>query len=448
MTDRSTASLARTLGLGSAVALVVGEVVGVGIFLTPANMARTLGSPFWLLIVWLVMGVMAVSGALCYGELASRFPEAGGGYVYLRKAYGKTTAFLYGWKCLIVMDPGLTAALAIGLASYVSYATGLTPSAEKGVAIGAIASLAAVNIRGVRLGAGVLRAFTILKLILVVGLIVWGFALQLGDWRHFAPFVAQRPGSAPLATALAGGLVAAFFSFGGWWDSAKLAGEVKDPTRTLPRALALGVVIVLLLYILTSTVFLYLVPLERVTSGEAFAAQAGEVLFGPAGGRIFAWIVVISVISSLASLMMAAPRVYYAMAKDGVFPAAMAAVHPRFGTPARAIVLQSVLASLLVLIGTFSQIIAYFIFITVAFVALTVLAVFVLRKTDGASPGYRIPAYPLPMLIFLALVLLLLILLAGQSPMQAALGVGAVALGFPVYRLVFRHSRTPERAKS
>ncbi|MEP7348159.1 MAG: amino acid permease, partial [Gemmatimonadaceae bacterium] len=359
--------------------------------------------------------------------------------------YGRTTAFLYGWKCLIVMDPGLTAALAIGLASYVSYATGLTPSAEKVVAIGTIATLAAVNIRGVRVGAGVLRVFTIVKLLLVIGLIVWGFALQLGEWNHFVPFVAQRPGSAPLPAALAGGLVAAFFSFGGWWDSAKLAGEVKDPARTLPRALVIGVTIVLLLYILTSAVFLYLVPLERVTSGEAFAAQAGEVLFGGAGGRIFAWIVVISVVSSLASLMMAAPRVYYAMAKDGVFPAGMAAVHPRFGTPARAIVLQSVLASILVLVGSFSQIIAYFIFATVGFVALTVVAVVVLRRTAVATPGYRIPAYPLPVLIFLVLVLVLLVLLAGQNPRQAAFGVLAVALGFPVYRLAFRHARTHER---
>ena len=443
MTDQPNDALRRTLGLGSAVALVVGEVVGVGIFLTPANMARSLGSPFWLLIVWLVMGVMALSGALCYGELASRFPEAGGGYVYLRKAFGPTTAFLYGWQCLIVMDPGLTAALAIGLASYVSYATGLTPRMERVVAIGAIGCLAAVNIRGLRFGAVVLRAFTLLKLVLVGGLIGWGFALQLGDWRHFVPFVAQRPGSAPLPVALAGGLVAAFFSFGGWWDSAKLAGEVKDPARTLPRSLVLGVTIVLLLYILTSAVFLYLVPVERVASGEAFAAQAGEVLFGRAGGRIFAWIVCISVVSSLSSLMMAAPRVYYAMARDGVFPAGMAAVHRRFGTPVRATLLQSVLASILVLVGTFSQIIAYFIFVTVGFVALTVAAVFVLRRTDTATAGYRMPAYPLPVLIFLALVLVLLILLAGQAPFQAALGVAAVALGYPVYRLAFRRASPP-----
>ena len=186
------AGLGRHLGLGTAVALVVGEVVGVGIFLTPADMARTLGSPFWILVVWLVMGFMALCGALCYGELAARAPEAGGGYVYLRNAWGPATAFLYGWKCLIVLDPGLTAALAVGLASYVGSATELAPSAEIAVAILAIVGLAAINLRGVRLGAGFLQAFTFLKLAILGCLILFGFSQRLGDWSNFLPFVAGR----------------------------------------------------------------------------------------------------------------------------------------------------------------------------------------------------------------------------------------------------------------
>lgn len=430
--------LGRQLGLGTAIALVVGEVIGVGIFLTPADMARTIGSPFWLLVVWLTMGLMAIAGALCYGELAARYPEAGGGYVYLREAYGPATAFLYGWKSLIVMDPGLTAALAVGLAGYVTYAVGLSPVSQKGVAILAIALIAAANLAGARLGAAVLRGFTFLKVALLAFLIVWAFLFQLGDWTHFVPFVAQRPGSAPLAAALAGGMVSAFFSFGGWWDTAKLAGEMRDPERVLPKALVLGVAIVTAVYVLTSAAFVYLVPLEGVHSGEAFAAQAGEVLFGRAGAGVFAWIVVISVLSSMSSLMMAAPRVYYAMARDGIFPSAMAAVHPRFGTPARAILLQAVLASVLVVLGTFSQIIAYFVFVTVLFVALTVAAVFVLRRRDNRVTGYRTPGYPVTPLIFLALVAVLLFLLAVQNPRQAGLGLGVVALGWPVYRMAFR----------
>lgn len=431
-------SLRRQLGLASTTALVVGEVIAVGIFLTPAEMAKSLGSPFWLLVIWVVMGIMALSGALCYGELAARFPEAGGGYVYLREAYGPAPAFLYGWKCFFVMDPGLTAALAVGLASYAAYIIPLPPLAQKLAAIAAIFVLAAANILGVQLGARLMRWLTALKLGLLAFMVAWGFLLQLGDWSNFTPFIAQRVGSAPLMSALAGGMVAAFFSFGGWWDVSKLAGEVCEPGRILPRALAAGVTLVTLVYILTSAVFFYLVPLARVTSGETFAAQAGEALFGRAGGEIFAGIVVISVLASLAGFIMAAPRVYYAMARDGLFPRAAATLHPRFGTPSRAIMLQAALASLLVALGTFNQIIAYFIFVAVLFVAFTVAAVFVLRRKRVDEIAYQTPGYPVTPLIFLTLVALLLFLLAAHHPKQALLGAGVVALGWPAYYFAFR----------
>jgi basic amino acid/polyamine antiporter, APA family len=448
MTGAPENRLGRHLGFGSALALVIGEVLGVGIFLTPAGMARSLGSPFWLLVVWLVMGLMAFSGALSYGELAARIPEAGGGYVYLREAYGRAAAFMYGWKCLIVLDPGLTAALGVGVASYLGYATGLSPVASKAVAILCIGCIAAANVLGVRYGAGLLRGFTFLKLGLLVTLILWGFVFRLGDWSHFLPFIDPRPGSAPLSAALAGGMVAAFFSFGGWWDAAKVTGEVQDPGRTLPRALGLGVVIVTLVYILTSAAFLYLVPIESVTSGEAFAGQAGQVLFGRAGGQIFAGIVVVCVVSSMAAFMMAAPRVYFAMARDGVFPQAMGALHPRFGTPYRAILLQAALAIFLVVFGTFAQIVAYFIFVTVLFVALTVAAVFVLRRRNPQEGGYRTPGYPVTPLIFLVLVAVLLFLLATQNPVQAGLGVAVVAMGWPVYGLAFRGQKSGVRERN
>ncbi len=439
--------LSRQLGLSSAVALLIGEVIAVGIFLTPAQMARALGSPFWLLVCWLLMGLMALLGAFCYGELAARFPEAGGGYVYLREAYGREVAFLYGWKCLFVMDPGLTAALAVGVSSYAAYAVGLSPLAQKIVAITAVGAIATANILGVRLGAGVLRALTFLKLGLLGTLIVWGFLLQRGDWANFVPFLAQRPGSLPLPAALASGLLAAFYSFGGWWDAAKLGGEVRDPGRILPRALLLGVGVVTLMYLLTSAVFLYLVPIEGVTSGEAFAAQAGEALFGKAGGMVFAGIVIVAVLSSLASIIMAAPRVYYAMARDGLFLRAVASVHPRFGTPARAIALQAALASLLVALGSFNQIIAYFVFVTVLFVALTVAGLFIVRRAAPGG-GRPTPGYPLTPLLFLVLSALLLFLLAAQSPRQAFLGLGVVALGWPVYRMISRSSAARDRSLS
>jgi basic amino acid/polyamine antiporter, APA family len=437
-TMKAQTALKRHLGLGSATAMVVGEVIAVGIFLTPAEMARQVGSPLWLLTVWLVMGVMALSGALCYGELAARLPEAGGGYVYLREAYGSRVAFLYGWKCFLVMDPGITAALAVGLASYTGYVVYLSPLGAKAVAIAAILMLAGLNILGIRIGAGLVRWLTLLKLGLLALIALWGFGLGLGDWSNFIPLVEQRAGSAPLAGALAGGMVAAFFSFGGWWDVSKIAGEVKDPARTLPRALVWGVVAVTLVYILTSAVFLYLIPVERVTSGETFAAQAGEALFGRSGGEAFSAIVIISVLGSLAGLVMAAPRVYYAMARDRLFFPAVAQVHPRFATPARAIALQAALASMLVALGTFNEIVAYFIFVTVIFIALTVAAVFKLRRKRDGQSEFVAPGYPVTPVIFLALVAVLLVLLGASNPGRALLGVGVVLLGLPVYHLVFR----------
>ena len=436
----STDKLKRQIGLRTATALVVGEVIAVGIFLVPAGMAKSLGSPALVLAVWLVMGLMALCGALCYGELAARFPEAGGGYVYLREAYGPAVAFLYGWMAFLVMDPGLTAALAVGMAGYAAYALGLSTLGTKVVAVVSIVLVAAVNIRGVRLGGWFVRWLTAVKLGLLLFILLWGFGLRLGDWGHFIPFVAQREGSAPLAGALAGGLVAAFFSFGGWWDVSKLAGEVRDPERTLPRALAYGVLIVTLVYVLTSAVFIYLVPLERVTSSETFAAQAGEALFGRVGGQVFSGIVIIAVLGSLFGIVMSAPRVYFAMARDRVFPQGAAALHTRYGTPARAIALQAALASVLVVLGNFEQIVSYFIFVVVVFIALTVAALFVLRREAPAGGVYSTPGYPATPVIFLLLIALLLLLLGANNPKQALLGVAVVAAGLPFYWLVFRRA--------
>ena len=416
----------------------MGEVVGVGIFLTPAAMAKSLGSPLLVLVVWLLSGLMALSGALCYGELAARYPAAGGGYVYLREAYGAPLAFLYGWMVFLVLDPGLTAALAVGAASYVGFAAGLAPAGVKALAVASVLALAAVNAGGVRLGGWVVKCLTIVKLALLLFILLWGFGLSLGDWSHFTPFVERHAGSPPLGEALARGLVAAFFSFGGWWDLSKLGGEVRDPKRTLPLALVFGVLIVTAVYVLTSAAFVYLVAPERVTSGEAFAAQAGEALFGPAGALFFTCVVVVAVLGSLAAYTMSAPRVYFAMARDGLFLQAAARLHPRTGAPVRAVLMQAALASLLVLLGSFDEIISYFMFAVVLFVTLSVAGLFVLRRR-GPAADYMTPLYPLTPIVYLALSAGLLFLLAAGSPRQALSGLGVVALGLPVYYLLFRH---------
>lgn len=428
--------LQRRLGLASASAAVAGECIAVGIFLTPAGMAKALGSPLWLLVVWLVVGAMTLSGALCYGELAGRFPRAGGTYIYLLEAFGRRIAFLYGWMCLLVLDPGLSAALATGIAGYMAYIFHWTPWEVKGIAVILIVAICAMNIVSIRVSAGFLRWITWLKFGVLALLTVWAFAFHLGSWSHFVPFVAQHPHSLPLGPGLGVAMVGAFFSFGGWWDVSKIAGEVRDPSRTLPRAMVLGVLAVTVVYIVISIVFLYLVPLEKVTSDETFVAQAGAVLFGPAGGIAFAAIVILCVLGSLAAFMMCAPRVYYAMAEDGLFLRSVAGIHPRFGTPATAIAIQGCIASLLVLIGSFQQIISFFIFPAVLFLGLAVAGLFVFRRRRQQL-GFVIltPGYPVTPVAFITLVVLLLALVAMHGPRQTLLGIAVVLVGLPAYSL-------------
>lgn len=426
-------TLRRELGLGSAAAVVAGECIAVGIFLTPAGMARSLGSPFWLLAVWLLVGAMTLLGALCYSELAARFPRAGGPYVYLYEAFGPGVAFLYGWMSLAVLDPGITAVLATGASAYFSYIVRLSPMGIKILSVALIWTLCFINIRSTRLSAGFLRWLTWLKFCVLLVIVVWAIVFRLGSWSNLVPFVAQRAGSLPLAPALAASTVAAFFSFGGWWDVSKVAGEIRDPVKTLPRALILGVLAVAAAYVLISAVFLYLVPLEEVASDETFVAQAGQVLFGQAGGVIFSGVVILCVVGSLAVSSMAAPRVFFAMAQDGIFLPSVARLHPRFHTPSRAIAVQGTVATALVVLGTFQQIISYFIFVAVFFLGLSVAGLFVLRRGSSIAPPVLTPGYPFTPIAFLLMVAALLLLLLMHAPREAALGSAVVLAGAPVY---------------
>lgn len=429
----------RRLGLASATAAVAGEAIAVGIFLTPAGMARSLGSPFWLLVAWLVMAAMAMAGALCFGELAGRHPRAGGQYVFLREAFGGRAAFLFGWMSLLVLDPGLTAALAVGFGSYAGYVFGWSALATKIAAVSAVVTFCVINILSVRLGAGLLRWLTWLKIGVLAALPVWAVATQAGDWSHFEPFVAQRPGSLPLAPAIAGAMIGAFFSFGGWWDMSKIAGEVRNPGRTMPRAMVLGVMLVTVVYIVVSAAFVYLVPMDAVESDETFVAQAGEVLFGAAGGITLAAIVAACVLGSLAAFMMTAPRVYLAMARDGLFVERVARLHPRFDTPVAAIVIQGTLAAILVAVGTFMQIVSYFLFAAVAFLGLTVAGLFRLRRRNPDDPTVVLtPGYPWTPIGFIVLVVAVLALVAFGNPLQSLLGMAVVLLGIPVHAFVTR----------
>ncbi|HEY8561445.1 MAG TPA: amino acid permease [Pyrinomonadaceae bacterium] len=423
--------LKRQFGLWTAIALLVGQSIAVGIFLTPAGMAKSVGSPFWVLAIWVLMGAMTLSGALCYGELAARFPEAGGSYVYLREVWGRPLAFLYGWMCLLVLDPGLTATFAVGLTKYFVYLVPLSAPGETAFAVSVVMILGLINILGAKVGANFLKVLTVLKIGTLIFIIAYGFLGGFGDWRNFTPFY-DVPDDA--FGALAGGVVAAFFAFAGWWEVTRIAGEVENPNVNLPKALALGVLSITLIYILTSAVFFYLVPLANVTDNETFAAQAGEVLFGKTGGVVFAAIVIVSVLATLLAYLMFAPRVYYAMAKDGLFFRAFGELHPRFETPHRATIIQMVFAAMLILSGTFEQIISYFFFIVVFFIALTVAGIFRIHEREFS--GYKTFLYPLTPVFFLLITGFVLLLIALKDPLRSFLGAAVVLSGLPVYYLI------------
>ncbi|HYJ91345.1 MAG TPA: amino acid permease, partial [Pyrinomonadaceae bacterium] len=417
----------------TAVMTIVGQVIAVGIFLTPAGMAKSVVSPAWLFAIWLLIGLMTLSGALCYAELASRFPQAGGTYVYLREAFGDGLAFLYGWTVLLVLDPGLTAIFGVGIAAYSAYLFPLTPTEKLIVALGSILIIGVINILGARLGVGFLKALTVLKVGALLFIIFYGFGARLGSFSNLSPFFSQPP---DMFGAFAGGIVGAFFAFAGWWEVTRISGEIKDPKRNIPKALVIGVLVITILYISTSAVFMYLVPVAGITSDETFAAQAGEALFGKAGGFIFSAVVVVSLLGTLFAYMMVSPRVYYAMARDGLFFESFGRLHPRFGTPHRATYIQILIAGLLILTGTFEQIVSYFFFVVTVFIALSIAGLFKIHRRE--FDGYKTPLFPVLPLFFLGLTAVALFFVAMQRPLNALAGVLVVLVGAPVYYFFFR----------
>lgn len=428
----------RALGLWSATALVVGHTIGVGIFLTPAELIGALGSPALTLGLWLVCGALVLAGAVTFGELASRCPEAGGPYVYLRQAWGARAAFLYGWQSLLVMDPGLTAALAAGLAHYLVVLWPSASGSERWMAVGAIWMLALANMAGLTLSARILGLLTALKLVALAIIVVAAFTIGDGSWSHFEPFATRRSAGPPLVEALALGLVGAFFSFGGFWEASRVAAEVRDPRRTMPRALTLGVTTITLVYLTTTAAFIYLVPPARATGATAFARLAGEAVLGRSGPPWLAGMVVLSVAASAMALLMMAPRLYVAMSRDGLFLRSVAALSARNGAPVRATVLMAALASVYAAFGTFEQIVAFFLCTTLAFIALAAAAVFVLRRRGDTAPPFRAPGYPVTPALFVALIVAITVLVAMNRPLQALAGFALVLLGLPAYALASR----------
>jgi APA family basic amino acid/polyamine antiporter len=334
---------------------------------------------------------------------------------------------------LLVLDPGLTAIFGVGLASYAGYLTELSPIGKQILAISVIAIVGLINILGAKIGANFLKVLTVLKIGTLLFIILYGFLGGFGDWNNFQPFFAVP---SDVFGAFAGGVVGAFFAFAGWWEVTRIAGEIENPEINLPKALTIGVIAITLIYILTSAVFFYLVPVAAVTNDETFAAQAGEALFGKIGGIVFASIVIISVLGTLFAYLMVSPRVYYAMAKDDLFFKSFGEPHPRFGTPHRAIIIQVLLASILILLGNFEQILSYFFFVVVLFIVLVAAGLFKIHKSEFS--GYKTIFYPFTPLFFLTITVLVLLMIAMRNPHQSFFGASVVLLGIPVYYLFFR----------
>jgi APA family basic amino acid/polyamine antiporter len=413
----------RQMGLASAVAIVTGESIALGIFLTPAAMAKSLGSPLLLAAVWCGMALIAICGALCYSELAVRFPHAGGEYVYLREGYGGRVAFLYGWMSAAVIDPGLAAALSVGAVPYVQSIVTVSPRAVTFLPAVILICLGIINYAGTSLSSRVMATANLLKIAVLFALVAWAFVSGHAATANLLPLAARRPGSESLFGAIAGATVNAFFSFGGWWEAGKLAGEVRDPKRTLPLAFTVGVLLVTAVYLLVSFAFLSVVPLERIVSNTAFVAQFGQALFGSAGGKILSACVLLSVAGGLMALTMAAPRVYYAMAKDGAFFSVFGRLHPRFGTPANAVLLQMGGALLVLCFGAFDRILAYIIFSAICFLSLSAASLFRLEEP------VRRWWYPVAPIVFLAGSGVIALLILMHDPLPALIGVAVVLCG-------------------
>ncbi len=427
---RNVATEQRQLGLAAAVAVVTGESIALGIFLTPAAMAKSLGSPLLLGLVWLGMALMAMCGALCYSELAIRYPQSGGEYIYLRAGYGEQVAFLYGWMSSVVMYPGVAAALAVGSGAYVSQ---LLPQGSRALMIVPALFLcifAFVNLLGTGLSGAVMSFVNILKLVVLFSLVGWAFISGNAHTGTLLPLMERRPGSEALFPAIAGAVVSAFFSFGGWWEAGKIAGEVRNPKRTLPLAFVGGVSLVTAVYLLVSAAFLSVLPIDRLTSNTAFVAQFGDALFGTAGARVLSVCVLVCVSGGIAALTMAAPRVCYAMAQSGSFFSAFGRLHPRFGTPANAILLQTGLALAALLLGAFDRVLAYIIFSAVLFLALSASTLF---RMQNPVRGWWFPAAPI---IFIFCCVLIAGLILMHDPQPALIGIAIVLCGVPAHKIL------------
>jgi APA family basic amino acid/polyamine antiporter len=433
----ATPQLTRAIGLPQAAAMVIGTIIGTSIFVQPSEITREVPTITGILVAWSLAGVLTMLGALVCAELASAFPQTGGVYVYLREAFSTRVAFMWGWANFWSIHSGIIAAIAMVCARYIAFFVELTTFQQQLAAAAVIALISAVNYVGVRTGTTVQTAITAAKLLAVIVLLVGGVALSGAGGGDAWTLSVDDLTAVPLDRLLLG-IGAGLFAFGGWHMVTYTAGETTDPVRTLPRALTIGVVVVTICYIGLNAVYLYVLPLEAVRSSPRIAADVAQVLVGSGGGSAVSALVVVSAIGALTGIVLAGPRMYLSMAQDGVMLPWVNAVHPVYRTPHRAIVLQAVWASVLVLTGSYPTLFGRVIYMEWFFFALMTAGVFVLRQRPSYRPAYRMWAYPIAPLLFIAASGAIVLNQLRSQPSEALFGAAVVASGWPVALWVTR----------
>jgi APA family basic amino acid/polyamine antiporter len=444
-------SLDRAIGPVAATLLVIGGIVGSGIFLTTGIMAKALPSPSLLLLAWIVGGLFALAGALTYAEMSSMFPRAGGVYVYLREAFGPLPGFLYGWAMLLVVLSGGCAAVAVGFAEYLSYffpslshahviasvpigSLTWTLSAGQVAAVASLVILGGVNYLGVRSGSGTNAVLTTAKIAGLAMLPIFAiFAAKVHPaWTPVVPPLPPDMPSAMVAFGVA--MIAVLWANDGFYFLTYAAGEVKDPTRNVPRALTLGLLAVMAIYLTVNLAYFVALPMQELVGTRRVAEAAAMALVGPSGATLVALTVVVSTFGCNAAAILAGSRLLYAMAADGLFFKAAAAVHPRYRSPHVAVAAVTIWSSLLALSGSYEQLFTYVVFTSVLFSLFGGIALFRLRWTlPKADRPYRVWGFPLVPALFIGGSLFVVINTLKERPFESLIGLGLLALGLPAY---------------
>jgi APA family basic amino acid/polyamine antiporter len=435
-------TLPRKLGAFDAGAVVIGGVIGTGIFMVASKMAQQIPSPGLMLLAWLIGGLLSLMGGLTYAELGARFPEAGGQYVYLREIYGPVWGFLYGWVCFLVIQSGSLAAVAVGFATYAGEFVHLGPAGIVVVAIAIIWLLSGANLLSLRFGALIQNLVACAVVLSLVALIAVGLSTKTGSWSHFVPLFPSHTSLFQMGSMIALGVVAVLWSYDGWVCVSYLAGEVRNPNRSLPLAMGFSILVITALYCATNAVYIYVLGVPSMAIHPRVASAAASAAVGANGGLWMAGAILVASFGCINSTMISVPKVYYAMAKDGLFFDIFARIHPKFETPVHAIVLQAAWSSILAISGKYDQLITYVIFQAWVFYAMTAVGLILLRRRnpDTDRLAYRVPGYPVTPILFVIAAVAVLGSTLYNSPTESLAGLAITGCGLPAY-VYFRSSR-------